>query len=263
MNDRQLLLVIVIGLGCIIYKYSNFKADEFQASLRMNVLIFFAIGIFAVYRNGGPTLELANKSIHMIDDVMNFSKTIGQLISGDGYVYNKIPIHEQPIGFLLILHFAFCTFGLFFTRGTMRVSDIFWGFAHLGYAFLAVIVYVAQLVFFEKFSDTFHGLYGIYMLSTTFLCFAGLYSFFGVFSSIISVFAMISILSTGEGIVSLSGLFWNSIFDFMKIDDTLVKLSILFATTIASLWDTAIQRIAGDTKIYIKVTDCIAKFGNN
>jgi len=69
--------------------------------------------------------------------------------------------------------------------------------------------------------------YGFFMLTTTILCFAGVYCFFGVFSSAISLYTIISILFLGGRFSSLAN----------------------------AIWDTLLQQIFGDTEIYKRVTD--------
>lgn len=262
MSDTAIILTIVLGLCAIIYRFKNFKTRDFTAGLKMTLFVFAIIGLFIIYKNGGLSIGLAEQSVKVIDEGLGFSETVGMFIYNKGVTKTiniSLPIYRQPVGFIVLLYFALCTLSFIFANyHRLDFRDILWGYLNIPIAFVTLIIYIVQLVYFETFHENSQTIYAIFVISVVCIGLAGLYSFFSIFSTVVAITKIFSILFIGSLSQYTLANIWDIIFNLMSVEDNIAKIIILFLVSISSSWDTLIKQAFEDTKVYNIVTDFFA-----
>lgn len=252
MKEIVLFIVIIFILITFIYRLKKFSPKNFRVSLKMTVVVFLAIEVYILVINGGIKFQLASDSFVMIDELLHFNKAIGSFFGED---INSRYIYAQPVGFVLVLHIALCTLGIFFDKSLEKFSGVILGYFHIGYFIIAIILYLFQLWFFEKLYTSYYELYAFFILTSCCFCFAGLYSFFGIFSSIVSAYTLIKIIFSGIKMYSFGAAIWECIFSMMHIHSRVLQVVILVISIIITSWDTLFEHLFGTTNFYDKISN--------
>ena len=250
----------------IIWRLKSFNGKNFKASVMMSTVVCFAFGIIIILRNG-CNQNIVIQCTNILKQNFYLTSTLGEIIYKwfyvkeisyamfqEKYIFDA-KIYNQPISCFFVLYFSFCTILIIKNNPPSSLYEMIKMYISPVSFYYSVIIYFLQIYIFEYINNYFQYSYVIFFLLCVCLSLAGIFSFWGIFSTFISIFAFLTILFSGIPPFSPLAKLWEQIFEIMKIKGSIIQLLILFLSAISSSWDTLVNLAMGDTPLYKKMTD--------
>lgn len=259
MVDIVKYILVIFALLTVYYRIKNFHSSNFIVGMRMTTLIFISLWVFSLLFNNNDSLSLLDKTYQIILNSIKTMITPYDLFMAMGvnnYYTFLDSFYMQPICLLFVFYGALSSLSLILsTKQSHSLLSIYvkyiFNFKQL---FFALILFVLHGVFYNYLME-FRILYSYILIIMMCICIAGVYTFVGGISSILTFLVMLSILISGfDPLTGISSL-WNTLFEIVDIKNNTFKVLVLFVTIVSSSWDNMLRALIGNTMFYKRINE--------